>query len=319
MNSDMLLLFGLMATFTLSLTTAGYLVLRPRRTAMERLRKLPVESTSTGIAVDMGPAVASAPVDPKRSIELRKGMLKTPISMGDASNTQKLLHHAGYRSGSALGTYNLIRLVCIVSLPLVFYLGTLQMHMMPATRLFTVAVLALAGMIIPKLVLRSLARGRQHRLKLSLPDALDLLVVCVEAGMGLNQAIVKVADELEKTHPEISTELKLVNLEIRAGRTRGEALKNLGERTGVDDIIALAAMLIQTDKFGTSVAKSLRVHSDCLRTERIQRAEEAAAKTTIKLIFPLLFCIFPALLVVILGPAFLNLARIFSETIQNTQ
>jgi tight adherence protein C len=206
----------------------------------------------------------------------------------------------------------------MVSLPVVFYLGTLQMHMMPATRFFAVAVLALAGMLMPKLVLRSLARGRQHRLKLSLPDALDLLVVCVEAGMGLNQAIVKVADELEKTHKEISVELKLVNLEIRAGRTRGEALKNLGERTGVDDIIALAAMLIQTDKFGTSVAKSLRVHSDCLRTERIQRAEEAAAKTTIKLIFPLLFCIFPALLVVILGPAFLNLARIFGETIQST-
>jgi tight adherence protein C len=319
MNSEMLLLWGLMATFTLSLTAAAYLVLRPKRTAMERLAKLPVDSSSVEIAADLGPAIASAPVDPKKSIALRKGMLKTPISMGDASKTQKLLHHAGYRSGSALATYNLIRMICMASLPLIFYVGTLQMHMMPATRLFTVAVLALAGMMVPKLVLRSLARGRQHRLKLSLPDALDLLVVCVEAGMGLNQAIVKVAEELEKTHAEISVELKLVNLEIRAGRTRGEALKNLGERTGVDDIISLAAMLIQTDKFGTSVAKSLRVHSDCLRTERIQRAEEAAAKTTIKLIFPLLFCIFPALLVVILGPAFLNLARIFSETIQNTQ
>ncbi|HEV8375750.1 MAG TPA: type II secretion system F family protein [Candidatus Polarisedimenticolia bacterium] len=318
MTLEMLLLWGLMATFTLSLSAAGYLVLRPKRSAMVRLKKLPVGSAAMEIPADLGAALAGSPVDPKKSLALRKGMLKTPISMGDASKTQKLLHHAGYRSGTALGTYNLIRMLCMVSLPVVFYLGTLQMHMMPATRFFAVAVLALAGMLMPKLVLRSLARGRQHRLKLSLPDALDLLVVCVEAGMGLNQAIVKVADELEKTHKEISVELKLVNLEIRAGRTRGEALKNLGERTGVDDIIALAAMLIQTDKFGTSVAKSLRVHSDCLRTERIQRAEEAAAKTTIKLIFPLLFCIFPALLVVILGPAFLNLARIFGETIQST-
>ena len=318
MNFDMLLLVIMMATFAVSLSAAGYFVLRPRRVAMDRLQRLPDAIPSVALPGDMGVAVASTPVDSQKLGFLRKKMLKTPMSMVDASRTQKLLHYAGHRSGSALATYSLVRLVTMVSLPAVFFLGTLQMHMMPATRFFAIALLALAGMLMPKLVLKSLARGRQHRLKLSLPDALDLLVVCVEAGMGLNQAIVKVAEELQRTHPEMSEELKLVNLEIRAGRTRSEALKNLGERTGVDDIISLAAMLIQTDKFGTSVAKSLRVHSDCLRTERIQRAEEAAAKTTIKLIFPLLFCVFPALLVVILGPAFLNLIRIFSDTIQNT-
>ena len=318
MNFEMMLLMGLMATFTLSLTAGAILALKPKRAALERLQRLPDPETSFTQTGETGAAVAATPVSSKELGFLRKKMLKTPISMGDASQTQKLLHYAGYRSGTALTVYNVIRLVCMISLPAIFFLGTLQMHMLPAMRFLGTALLALAGMMMPKLVLKSLARGRQHRLKLSLPDALDLLVVCVEAGMGLNQAIVKVAEELEKTHPEISEELKLVNLEIRAGRTRAEALKNLGERTGVDDIISLAAMLIQTDKFGTSVAKSLRVHSDCLRTERIQRAEEAAAKTTIKLIFPLLFCIFPALLVVILGPAFLNLARIFSETIQNT-
>ena len=318
MNSDLLLLMGLMATFTLSLSAAGYLVMRPRRVALDRLRRLPQNSQAQQLPVDLGVMVAGAPVDSKKAGALRRRMLKAPLSMAGASATQKLLHYAGHRSGTALATYNLLRLLCMGSLPTVFFLGTLQMHMMPATRCFALAVLALAGMLLPKLVLKSVARGRQHRLKLSLPDALDLLVVCVEAGMGLNQAIVKVAEELEKTHREISEELKLVNLEIRAGRTRSEALKNLGERTGVDDIIALAAMLVQTDKFGTSVARSLRVHSDCLRTERIQRAEEAAAKTTIKLIFPLLFCIFPALLVVILGPAFLNLAQILGETVQKT-
>jgi tight adherence protein C len=320
MTFQMMLLMGLMATCTLSLSAAAYLALKPRRAALDRLRKLPKPETvrTAPEHSDLGVAVASTPVDAEKMGFLRKKMLKTPMSMENASHAQKLLHYAGHRTGSALAVYNTVRLVCMVCLPAVFFLGTLQIHMMPAVRFFATAVLALAGMIVPKLVLKSMARARQHRLKLSLPDALDLLVVCVEAGMGLNQAIVKVAEELEKTHREISDELKLVNLEIRAGRTRTEALKNLGERTGVDDIISLAAMLIQTDKFGTSVAKSLRVHSDCLRTERIQRAEEAAAKTTIKLIFPLLFCIFPALLVVILGPAFLNLARIFSETIQNT-
>ena len=319
MNIERIVLMGLMATFTLSLSAAGYLALKPRRAALDRLKRLPDEAArSMPNSSDVGMALASTPVDSKKLGFLRKKMLKTPMSMGKASQTQKLLHYAGHRSGSALAVYNTVRLVCMLSFPAVFFLGTMQVHMMPATRFFAMAILALAGMILPKLVLKSMARGRQHRLKLSLPDALDLLVVCVEAGMGLNQAIVKVAEELEKTHPEMSEELKLVNLEIRAGRTRAEAFKNLGERTGVDDVISLAAMLIQTDKFGTSVAKSLRVHSDCLRTERIQRAEEAAAKTTIKLIFPLIFCIFPALLVVILGPAFLNLAQIFSETIQNT-
>ena len=317
MNIEMTLLVGLMATFTISLTAGAYLVLKPRRTAVDRLGRLP-GSTSQATVEDLGPALATTPVDSRQAGFLRKRMLRTPISMASASKTQKLLHYAGHRTGTALATYNTIRLVCMVCLPVAFFLGTLRIHMMPATRFLITAVLALLGMMLPKMVLKSMARGRQHRLKLSLPDALDLLVICVEAGMGLNQAIVKVSEELERTHKEISEELKLVNLEIRAGRTRVEALKNLGERTGVDDIIALAAMLIQTDKFGTSVAKSLRVHSDCLRTERIQRAEEAAAKTTIKLIFPLLFCIFPALLVVILGPAFLNLARIFSDTIQAT-
>ncbi|HEU5182829.1 MAG TPA: type II secretion system F family protein [Candidatus Polarisedimenticolia bacterium] len=317
MNIEMTVLFGLIATFTISLSAAAYLALKPRRAAVDRLGRLP-ESSIAAATEGLGPALATTPVDSRQAGFLRKRMLRTPISMASASKTQKLLHYAGHRTGTALSTYNTIRLVCMVCMPTAFFLGTLKIHMMPATRFLITALLALLGMMLPKMVLKSQARGRQHRLKLSLPDALDLLVICVEAGMGLNQAIVKVSEELERTHQEISEELKLVNLEIRAGRTRVEALKNLGERTGVDDIIALAAMLIQTDKFGTSVAKSLRVHSDCLRTERIQRAEEAAAKTTIKLIFPLLFCIFPALLVVILGPAFLNLARIFSDTIQAT-
>jgi tight adherence protein C len=238
--------------------------------------------------------------------------------VGDATETQRLLHHAGRRSGTALYTFNLIWLGTMAGLPTLFWLATRHIPMNPGARILGIAGFLLIGYVVPRFVLKRMARRRQHRLRLSLPDALDLLVICVEAGMGLNQALVKVSEELEQTHPEMSEELKLVNLEIRAGRTRTDALRNLGERTGVDDIVSLAAMLIQTDKFGTSVARSLRVHSDSLRTERIQRAEEAAAKTTIKLIFPLLFCVFPALLVVILGPAFLNLARIFGDVAVQT-
>ena len=141
----------------------------------------------------------------------------------------------------------------------------------------------------------------------ALPDALDMLVVSVEAGLGLNQAMVRVAEEIDRLSPVLSEQMSLVNLEIRAGTSREESLRNLGERTGLADISSLVGMLIQTDRFGTSVAQALRIHADTMRTKRRQRAEEAAAKTTIKLIFPLVFCIFPAMFVVILGPALIQI------------
>jgi tight adherence protein C len=143
----------------------------------------------------------------------------------------------------------------------------------------------------------------------ALPDALDMLVVSVEAGLGLNQALVRVSEEIYRISPVLSEQLALVNLEIRAGTSRPEALRNLAERTGLQDISSLVGMLIQTDRFGTSVAQALRVHSETMRTKRRQRAEEAAAKTTIKMIFPLVFCIFPALFVVILGPALIQIYK----------
>jgi len=147
-------------------------------------------------------------------------------------------------------------------------------------------------------------------MRLGLPDALDLLVVSVEAGLGLDQAIQRVSQELAFAHPDLCDELRLINLELRAGKPRTEALHNLGERTGVDDIISLVAMLVQTDKFGTSVAQSLRVHSETVRTKRRQRAEEAAAKTGVKMVFPLVFCIFPAVWVVTIGPAILKFIEV---------
>jgi tight adherence protein C len=165
------------------------------------------------------------------------------------------------------------------------------------------------GWLLPSFVVGSRTRKRQKEMVKALPDALDLLVVCVEAGLGLNQALVRVAQEIGHVSPVLGEQLELTNLEIRAGTPRDEALRSLGERTGVDDIQSFVGMLIQTDRFGTSIADALRVHSDVLRTKRRQRAEEAAAKTAIKMLFPLVFFIFPAMFVVILGPAVIQVIR----------
>jgi tight adherence protein C len=135
-------------------------------------------------------------------------------------------------------------------------------------------------------------------------------VVSVEAGLGLDQAILRVGQELAFAHPDLCSELRLINLELRAGKGRAEALHNLAERTGVDDVQSLVAMLVQTDKFGTSVSQSLRVHSETVRTKRRQRAEEAAAKTGVKLVFPLVFCVFPAIWVVTIGPAAIKIMQV---------
>jgi len=279
----------------------------PRRAAVRRLRD--VRPTTYNETLATGVLAVEAPSGGwlTRLLPFLKPGPETPdvtaVGLSLESASGRLLLYAGYRSRAALRNFNLARLASALGLGGVPLLLSAREAITPETAFLLMALLGLTGYMLPRIVVRMQARRRQHTLKLSLPDALDLLVVCVEAGMGLNQAIVRVSEELSDTHPDIADEFRLVNLEIRAGRTRPEALRSLGERTGVDDIIALAAMIIQTDKFGTSIARSLRVHSDCLRTERRQRAEEAAAKTTIKLIFPLLFCIFPSLFVIILGPA----------------
>jgi tight adherence protein C len=172
------------------------------------------------------------------------------------------------------------------------------------------------GYIVPGMVLARLAKRRAHRIRLSLADALDLLVVSVEAGLGLDQALTRVGAELAFAYPDLSDELRLVNLELRAGKPRSEALRNLADRTGVDDLNSLVTMLIQTDKFGTSVAQSLRVYSESLRTKRRQRAEEAAAKTGVKMVFPLVFCIFPAIWVVTIGPAAIKFVTVLFPMIE---
>ena len=198
------------------------------------------------------------------------------------------LVQAGYRRDEALTIFFGIRVLFAVVL---FLLLSSSMIIRPNT------LVALGGLcmgyLLPGMVLARLAKRRAHRIRLSLADALDLLVVSVEAGLGLDQALTRVGTELAFAYPELADELKLINLELRAGKPRAEALRNLADRTGVDDLSSLVTMLIQTDKFGTSVAQSLRVYSETLRTKRRQRAEEAAAKTGVKMVFPLVLCIFP--------------------------
>jgi tight adherence protein C len=242
----------------------------------------------------------------KKFVETLKRMGRVaPQSPSEMGKLQRRLVGAGYRNNEALIIFMGIRVAfaaacfAIVATPIVF-------------RPNVVLALGAAGLgyILPNIVLGRMEKRRQHRIRLSLPDALDLLVVSVEAGLGLDQAIQRVSEELSFAHPELCDELRLINFELRAGKARTEALHNLAERTGVDDVASLVAMLVQTDKFGTSVAQSLRVHSDTLRTKRRQRAEEAAAKTGVKMVFPLVLCIFPAIWVVTLGPAAIKIAQV---------
>jgi tight adherence protein C len=220
------------------------------------------------------------------------------------SRTAKLLVHAAYRRSEAPLIFRGVKfLLIIILLGAVYITGAYRQNM------FYLVVAGMVGFLAPDLWLTRKVRRRKHQIQLALPDALDLMVVCIDAGLGLDQAILRVSEELRFAHPVLSEELQLMNLELRIGKTRADALRGLSARTGVDDIQALVAMLIQTERFGTSIAQSLRVHSDNLRTKRRQRAEERAAKAPVKMVPVLVFFIFPALFVVILGPAVITVMR----------
>ena len=237
---------------------------------------------------------------------------KVPVSPSEMGKVRLRLVQAGYRGAEAMPIFYGTRMAIA--------LGAFVLFATPLLLRPNVAVGlggSLLGYIVPGMVLARLAKKRQHKMQLALADALDLMVVSVEAGLGLDQAIMRVADELSFAYPDLSDELKLVNIELRAGKARTEALRNLADRTGLEDVASLTTMLIQTDKFGTSVAQSLRVHSDTLRTKRRQRAEEAAAKTGVKMVFPLVFCIFPAIWVVTIGPAAIKFVQVLFPLAEN--
>src|ERR1700690_2550388 len=229
-----------------------------------------------------------------------------PALKGKAASRSELMSlRAGYRTPDVILA---IRALKILS-PIVFGALSLFPGLYKVSPIIFLVTAAVTGYMLPELWLTLKIRARQTRLRLSLPDGLDLLVICVEVGLGIDQALLRVANELRIVHPELSEESQLVNLEMRVGKSRTEALRELARRTGLDDIKALVAMLVQTERFGTSIAQSLRIHSDELRTKRRQRAEALSAKTSVKMVPGLVFFIFPALMVVILGPAFITLLR----------
>lgn len=227
----------------------------------------------------------------------------------DVSETRLSLLRAGFRSPNAVAVYYTLRILLSAG----FAFGATVLATIvgaPAFgSLFGMLVFAAFGWLLPQVVVSRRKRKRSFEIQIALPDMLDMMVVCVEAGLGLNQAMDRVASELTQLSRILSDELRIVNLEMETGTPREDALRNLAERSDNEDLHSLVAMLIQTDRFGTSIARALRVHSKSLRTKRRQRAEEAAAKTTIKLVFPLVFFVFPAMFVVILAPAVLHIIR----------
>ena len=226
------------------------------------------------------------------------------------------LIEAGYRGPNAVTTFLGAKILFAAGLPLLFFVVMATLRQPIGNTLIWSVVLAVVGFYLPTLWLWQKAGERKTEVTHALPDALDLLVVCVEAGLGLNAAIVKVSQEIALASPVLATELRQVNNEMKAGINRIDALRALAERTGVADVKSLVAVLVQTDRLGTSIAASLRAQSDSLRVKRRQRAEEAAHKVAVKLVFPLVLCIFPELLLVLLGPGFISIFRSLTKIVQ---
>lgn len=307
----MILIIGISTFVCISLGLLGvyWLLYKPQSAATERLRRLGSKDGGSVATANIQSAVmpdenAAAELAQRLASPLNKLL---PPSATEARNLQKKLMHAGYRSSEAPVIYRAIQLASMGGFPVAIALLCAVMAW-PLNKAIVYIILAfVVGFFLPRYFLNRSISKRQRLLRWGLADALDLMVVCVEAGLGLNAAMMRVATELREVHYDIAVEFELANLEIRVGRERDEALRNLAERTGVDDLRSLVAMLIQTDKFGTSIAKGLRVFSDSLRTKRRQRAEQEAQKAAVKLLFPLACFLFPCLFIAILGPAALNL------------
>jgi tight adherence protein C len=232
-----------------------------------------------------------------------------PSNPKDANTMQRKLIRAGFRGENALKTLYGAKLVFAILLPLIMLLFVANSSAEQSNKVMAVLAAVAMGFFGPNEYVKIVAQKRQKQIQRGLSNSLDLMVVCVESGLGLDQAIMQVAKELEHAHPEISEEFALVNLELKAGKRRIEALRNLAERAGVNDLKKLVAVLIQADRFGTGVAQSLRGHADYMRVQARQIAEEKAAKLGVKLIFPIFFCILPTLFVVTVGPVAMRIVR----------
>jgi tight adherence protein C len=232
-----------------------------------------------------------------------------PKTEKEVGALKQRLSEAGFRKENAMAIFLSLRFLSMV---ICFLLGggiTILITGFNQGALMPVLVSLGFGLMAPNFILDFLVKRRKQQIFRGLPDALDLMVVCVESGLGLDQAMRKVAEEMKKSYREVGEEFGLCNLHLQMGRTRNQVLQELGSRTGVDDLRALGSTLIQADKFGTSIAQALRTQSDTMRTKRQQIAEEKAAKTAVKLIFPLVLFIFPGIFVVLVGPAGIQMAR----------
>ena len=230
-----------------------------------------------------------------------------PPSAADAKKLHRQLMTAGFRSEAAPGVFRVTQLALMIMFPtMVLMFWTVTAQPLEEALLPLLGALGV-GFLLPRFILNRMIANRKLRITWGLADALDLMVITMEAGLGLNAAMLKVCEELKTVHPDICKEFELANLEIRVGRERSEALRNLADRSGVEDLNSLVGMLIQADRFGTSIARAVRVYSDSLRTKRRQRAEQAAQKAAFKLLLPLGLLLFPTMFIVILGPALLNI------------
>ncbi|HLA09823.1 MAG TPA: type II secretion system F family protein [Pyrinomonadaceae bacterium] len=308
----MILIIGLSTFVCISLAMMGvyWLFYRPQSAATERLKRLGNQGTVT--------SAPSALLEETRGGELAERLASPlnrllPPSAAEAKKLQKMLMQAGHRSHSAPAVYRAIQLCTMAGFPAAVALGSALLARPLSSTILWILAAFCVGFMLPRYMLNRMIRNRQQLVRWGLADALDLMVISIEAGLGLNAAMMRVSSELKEVHPDISDEFELANLEIRVGRERDEALRNLAERTGVDDLRSLVAMLIQTDRFGTSVARAIRAFSDSLRTKRRQRAEQAAQRAAVKLLFPLACFLFPTLFIAILGPAALQLIDTFGK------
>jgi tight adherence protein C len=298
---------------TLAVLGVYWLMFRPASAATERLRSM---GESGGVAP--APAAGTLDYDESRAGNIAERVAAplhrlAPPSAAEARKLQKKLMQAGIRSENAPVIFRGIQLAAITGLPAVVALACAVFGRPLGSAVVWIAAGVAAGFILPRFALDRMVKRRQLRVRWGLADALDLMVVSIESGLGLNASMVRVGEELKAVHPDISEEFEIANLEIRVGREREEALRNLAERTGVDDLRSLVAMLIQADRFGTSIARAVRIFSDSLRTKRRQRAEQAAQKAAVKLLIPLALFLFPTLFIVVLGPAGLNLMDTFGK------
>lgn len=279
-----------------------WLMFRPTSATANRLRELD-DPRGPGMTQTLEPnSVASLA---ERLAEPINRLV--PPSAANAKKLQKDLMQAGFRSASATAVYRSIQLLMMLACPGLILLLWMALARPLKSAMIPVLFAFAAGFILPRFVLNRLMASRKLRITWGLADALDLMVITMEAGLGLNAAMLKVCEELKEVHPDISKEFELANLEIRVGRERSEALRNLADRSGVEDLNSLVGMLIQADRFGTSIARAVRVYSDSLRTKRRQRAEQAAQKAAFKLLLPLGALLFPTMFIIILGPALLNI------------